>query len=159
MAADLQPFASDGCSLFPDRALISAADWCDCCVAHDVAYWQGGSASDRLRADEALRQCVETRTGDEHLAALMFAGVRAGGGPHFYTSYRWGYGWSGRYRYQALDAKERLQVAKALAATDAPRRNAVCQIDPLPGAARVRQLLIDHGFAPMVTSAQKATQP
>ena len=42
----LSAFSSDGCSLFPDRSLITAADWCSCCFEHDVAYWRGGTASD-----------------------------------------------------------------------------------------------------------------
>ena len=44
-------FATDGCSLFPDRALVGSADWCDCCLAHDLAYWRGGTESQRLDAD------------------------------------------------------------------------------------------------------------
>lgn len=80
-----QPFISDGCSRFPD------ADWYDCCLAHDVAYWLGGDESLRLQADETLMQCVAD-AGYPLIADMMFAGVRLGGVPYFATPYRWGYG-------------------------------------------------------------------
>lgn len=103
---DIADFATDGCSRFPDHSLISNDDWCDCCVAHDLAYWRGGTAEERLAADEALRACVERRTQNRTLADLMFAGVRAGGGPYFYTNYRWGYGWKYGRNYKPLTPAE-----------------------------------------------------
>ena len=103
---DLKPFASDGCSLFPDRAYINKKDWCTCCVAHDLAYWRGGSAEQRLRADEALRDCVLKATNNKVLAELMFVGVRSGGGPYFFTPYRWAYGWKFGRAYLPLNTDE-----------------------------------------------------
>lgn len=102
----LRPFATDGCSLFPDRALIGEKDWCGCCLAHDLAYWRGGTAAARLAADQELRACVLRATGSAGLADLMFAGVRAGGGPYFYTWYRWGYGWPYGREYGELTPEE-----------------------------------------------------
>lgn len=102
----LKPFASDGCSLFPDRAYINKKDWCTCCVAHDLAYWRGGGTEQRLRADEALRDCVLKATNNKALAELMFVGVRSGGGPYFFTPYRWGYGWHFGRAYLPLNADE-----------------------------------------------------
>src|SRR6266704_5518251 len=72
----LQPFSTDGCSVFPDRSLISKADWCQCCVVHDLAYWRGGTSQARLSADKALSACVLRVTGNRALADLMYAGVR-----------------------------------------------------------------------------------
>ncbi len=92
-AADLDDFMSDGCSLFPDGDFKERAKWCDCCLAHDISYWRGGTKDDRKRADEKLRDCVFERTGNKALAKLMYDGVRAGGHPAFPTWYRWGYGW------------------------------------------------------------------
>ena len=109
-AVEIAPFSSDGCSSFPDRSPVGRADWCGCCLAHDLAYWRGGTADERLAADEALRHCVQARTGSAELADVMFAGVRIGGGPYLQTSYRWGYGWSQRSPYQALTAEEEAQV-------------------------------------------------
>ena len=107
----LRPFATDGCSHFPDRSLISQADWCTCCLAHDLAYWRGGSSDERLKADQELKACVAKATGNEPLAELMFAGVRLGGGPYFYTSYRWGYGWAFGREYKSLTPEEEKRVS------------------------------------------------
>jgi prolyl oligopeptidase len=89
----LEPFRSDGCSLFPDQDYQSRTSWCGCCVRHDWAYWQGGSAAERKAADSALAACVRARTGDETLARAVYAGTRAGGPEIFPAWYRWGYGW------------------------------------------------------------------
>ena len=102
----LKPFTSDGCSLFPDASLINTDDWCDCCVAHDLAYWRGGTRAERETADQALKACVLEKTGDSALATLMYEGVRAGGSPYFYNWYRWSYGWPYERKYQALTPKE-----------------------------------------------------
>lgn len=107
----LSPFTTDGCSMFPDRSLLSGADWCRCCVAHDLVYWRGGTAEERLEADQALRACVQQATGNAALAELMYTGVRTGGGPYFYTSYRWAYGWPYGRGYEPLTPEERAQVA------------------------------------------------
>jgi len=103
---EIEPFTTDGCSLFPDHALIGTSDWCRCCVVHDLAYWRGGTKEDRLQADQDLRACVEQATGNQGLAALMYGGVRTGGGPYFYTPYRWAYGWPYGRGYVPLSAAE-----------------------------------------------------
>ena len=112
---EIREFTTDGCSRFPDHSLISNHDWCHCCVVHDLAYWRGGTAEERLAADEALRDCVETTTRNRVLADVMFAGVRAGGGPYFFTSYRWGYGWKYGRNYRPLSPAE-LAVVDAMQA-------------------------------------------
>ena len=104
--SSLSPFTSDGCSLFPDRSLISEIDWCSCCFEHDVAYWRGGTEKQREAADQELKRCVEAKTGDVALATLMYQGVRAGGSPYFINWYRWGYGWGIERQYQALTPQE-----------------------------------------------------
>lgn len=102
----LRPFSTDGCSLFPDRSLIGNADWCRCCVTHDLAYWRGGTSEARLNADQELGACVLKITGNKALVDLMYTGVRTGGGPHFYTPYRWGYGWPMGRPYRELTSEE-----------------------------------------------------
>lgn len=79
------PFTTDGCSAWPDDG------WVDCCVVHDVAYWCGGSAEDRARADELLESCVASVA--PRMAPVMWLGVRMGGVPWMPTPWRWGYGW------------------------------------------------------------------
>ncbi len=111
---ELADFTSDGCSLFPDRSLIDAKDWCACCFEHDIAYWQGGTAEQRLAADEQLRDCVLAKTDDPILAEAMFNGVRFGGSPYFSNWYRWGYGWSDARNYQKLTLEEQRMVTQKL---------------------------------------------
>ncbi len=116
--SELSPFASDGCSLFPDSSVIIKKDWCECCFQHDVAYWQGGTEQQRKQADTMLKQCVSQKTGDEALANVMYEGVRIGGSPYFYNWYRWGYGWfyldKGREKYQTLTETEQRQAKKLI---------------------------------------------
>jgi hypothetical protein len=107
----MQPFTTDGCSMFPDHSLVSKADWCSCCVAHDLAYWRGGTAEERLKADQELQHCVQHATGNKALGELMFAGVRTGGGPYFFTPYRWGYGWPYGRLYRPLSEPEASEAA------------------------------------------------
>lgn len=114
-AAQLAPFSSDGCSLFPDGSFTDRNQWCDCCQTHDRAYWQGGSAGDREQADALLRDCVLAKTNDPELAETMYLGARLGGHPAFPTWYRWGYGWPYGRGYQRLSAADRLQVHDRLA--------------------------------------------
>ena len=109
---EMRPFTTDGCSRFPDRSKIDKSDWCECCVRHDLAYWRGGSAEARLQADKELSACVLRTTGNKGLAELMFAGVRAGGGPYLNTTYRWGYGWPFGKGYVDLTPEEVAQADK-----------------------------------------------
>lgn len=107
----LQPFTTDGCSHFPDRAPSGHADWCHCCVIHDLAYWRGGTSEERLLADLALKSCVHAASGSKTLVETMFLGVRAGGGPQFHTPYRWGYGWPAGRPYKPLTTEEEVMAS------------------------------------------------
>lgn len=86
-------FTSDGCSMWPD------ASWKECCIEHDIAYWCGGSAADRRRADDALAACVEQRASRE-LGSVMRVGVIVGGVPWQPMPWRWGYGFGGIRGYE-----------------------------------------------------------
>lgn len=111
----VEPFATDGCSLFPDQSLVSNTDWCSCCLRHDLAYWRGGTEDERLKADQDLKRCVLAASGSAQLAELMYAGVRTGGGPYYFTPYRWGYGWPYGRLYQPFSPDEESEVATARA--------------------------------------------
>lgn len=102
----LQPFSTDGCTLFPDRSPTSPADWCGCCVEHDLAYWRGGTEAERLAADRRLEECVRSVTGDPALARTMLRGVRVGGSPYLHTPFRWAYGWPQERNYEPLTPAE-----------------------------------------------------
>ena len=114
-SAELSPFATDGCSAFPDGTFEQQALWLDCCVVHDLAYWQGGTREQRSEADEALAECVDS-VGEPAIAKLMLAGVRVGGTPYLPTRFRWGYGWPFTRGYAPLTEAELEQISAALAA-------------------------------------------
>jgi len=83
----LEPFSTDGCSMFPD------GKWRECCVEHDKAYWKGDpeDKEGRRKADLELMACV-ARKGYPFTAFVMYVGVRIGGSSWWPTSWRWGYG-------------------------------------------------------------------
>ena len=126
--SELRAFSSDGCSLFPDSSLISENDWCSCCFEHDLAYWRGGTAAEREKADSVLRDCVAGKTGNEALGMMMYEGVRLGGSPHFYSWYRWGYGWGYERKYQALSPAEVEAADKLVRKYFAANEVAACPI-------------------------------
>lgn len=126
-APAINNFTSDGCSLFPDGTLKAKALWCDCCFKHDLAYWRGGSNSERKQADRELRACVLDHTENSVLAETMYKGVRSGGGPVFPTWYRWGYGWQYGRGYQVLTEQEQKQVADKLEIYQASHPQGYCR--------------------------------
>lgn len=105
----IAPFATDGCSDFPDGTPLHKNLWHKCCTAHDLKYWAGGTFDERYQADLELRACVSS-VGEPAIAELMLAGVRVGGSPWWPTSYRWGYGWPYTHGYGALTPEEIEQV-------------------------------------------------
>ncbi|HKB59106.1 MAG TPA: hypothetical protein VKC56_03585 [Gallionellaceae bacterium] len=116
-AGQLTAFSTDGCSDFPDGTVGQRYLWLHCCIAHDKAYWAGGTYEERLAADHALETCVG-KVGQPAIARLMLAGVRAGGAPWWPTRFRWGYGWPYSHAYRALTPAERQDAAQLLAAYD-----------------------------------------
>ncbi|MDX1678146.1 hypothetical protein [Arsukibacterium sp.] len=108
-ATEIKPFKSDGCSLFPDGTREQNDLWLACCMAHDHAYWKGGTYQQRLLADKALEACV-AKVGEPDIARLMLAGVRVGGTPFLPTTFRWGFGWPYPRGYKALSADEIKQI-------------------------------------------------
>lgn len=119
----LQPFSTDGCSLWIDGTARQPFLWRHCCVAHDKDYWLGGSMAERQRSDETLQACV-TQAGGKAMGDYLYLSVRFGGAPLWLMPYRWGYGWdywdNGKPRgYKRLTALEQEEVARQLPATQA----------------------------------------
>lgn len=106
----LRPFSTDGCSRFPDGIpFIKPNLWLNCCIEHDVSYWQGGTALQRSNADAALAKCVNDATGTA-LGNDMWIGVRLGGFVGLPTSWHWGYGWVMDRGYAELNISEQVQL-------------------------------------------------
>jgi hypothetical protein len=116
-ADELEPFTSDGCSAFPEGTFKQNQLWLNCCSAHDLSYWKGGTYNERIDADNTLKACVSL-VGEPEIALIMLAGVRVGGSPYFPTTFRWGYGWGYPRFYGPLTVKELEQVQKLM-----PRSN------------------------------------
>lgn len=112
VSQEIAPFTSDGCSAFPDGTLMQKELWLECCTAHDIAYWKGGTYMERMDADIKLQECV-SKLGEDGIALLMLAGVRVGGSPFFPTTFRWGYGWKYPRMYGPLTDKELQQIKNA----------------------------------------------
>jgi hypothetical protein len=83
---------SDGCTLSPDGS------WRQACVTHDRAYYYGGSAADRQRADQQLRTDMIAQGASPAVAGLYYAGVRAGGVPGTGLPWEWGFGSHAKYK-------------------------------------------------------------
>jgi hypothetical protein len=112
--ASLKPFTTDGCSVWVDGTPKQPYLWRHCCVAHDRAYWKGGTEVERKLADTNLQACVAD-LGGNGMANYMFFFVTTGGSPLWLTPYRWGYGWDyldkGKPRgYRVLTESEQAQV-------------------------------------------------
>lgn len=89
----IRPFVTDGCSRIPDFEWNLA-----CCVEHDVLYWCGGTAEERVQADDEFGACVSSQS-NGFLGWFMRTGVRIGGHPFFPSDFRWGYGHPYRATY------------------------------------------------------------
>lgn len=116
-AGQLKPFSSDGCSRFPDGTWQQQDVWRDCCVAHDLAYWRGGTSHQRNQADQALQTCL-AHQGYPTIGWLMLLGVTVGGLPYWPSDFRWGYGWPYLRGFQALTPQELEQVDTMLQQND-----------------------------------------
>ncbi len=107
----LRAFASDGCTGVPDGPQKSPNLWRHCCEAHDLKYWAGGRAEERLAADRDLQECVAA-TGHGDTAKIMYTGVRVFGNPYNRNSWRWGFGWTELRGYEPLNQEEALEVER-----------------------------------------------
>lgn len=114
----LQPFSSDGCSLFPDGFPYKNENmWLKCCIEHDVAYWQGGTSQQRQEADQQLGVCVGNKAAAA-LGVMMKWGVRLGGNGSLPLSWAWGYGWTFQRGDAPLSESEKSKVEIELSKID-----------------------------------------
>lgn len=69
-------YACNGCSWFPE------GPWTPGCQQHDLDYHNGGTAADRLDADQRLREYFEA-VGHPALGRAVFLALRVAGGRQF----------------------------------------------------------------------------
>lgn len=122
---ELKPFASDGCSWFPDGTFAEGDLWLKCCVEHDRSYWAGGARPERLTADRELAECVEG-VGAPGVAKLMRVGVWFGGSPYLPLYFRWGFGWPYPRGYQPLTAEDQ-ELVRRMSAGPGPAGSTVAR--------------------------------
>ncbi len=105
-ASELRPFESDGCTLSPDGTWRERDKWKECCVAHDLRLWGGGTKSERIAADNKLRSCKDAKAGPR-IAYLFWLGVRIGShSPFKLPRKQWGNAWPERPGHRSLSANE-----------------------------------------------------
>ena len=104
----LEPFRTDGCSMFPDGRILA------CCTDHDIDYWQGGTAERRRTVDRQFRYCVEQVSGSPAFAEIAYRSVRVGGNPYLPPAAGWGFGWPFGRGYTSLSTGEVGRVRRAL---------------------------------------------
>lgn len=111
LSQQINPFQSDGCSVWPEGSKKNKTSWLRCCLVHDIAYWRGGTKEEKETADAALQSCVE-RHDSNFIAELMKFGVSIGGTPKYKTSFRWGFGWNYNRGFLPLNSRERSYIEK-----------------------------------------------
>lgn len=105
-ASELRPFVSDGCTMAPDGTRRDRDKWKECCVAHDLRLWGGGTKEQRIEADNMLRSCMKEKS-NPHIAFLFWLGVRLGSySPFKLTNKKWGNAWPEQIGYRALTQDE-----------------------------------------------------
>ena len=108
------PFKSNGCSGFREARFFS------CCFVHDLAFWAGGTWSDRRQADLALRRCI-VDISNGYIANLSYFLVRLTVVPGAIVNDGWGRAWQGskRKRFAVLTNDQKTRVTE--------ERRRVCQ--------------------------------
>lgn len=117
---ELRPFETDGCTMAPDGTINRPRLWRDCCVAHDLAYWGGGSKDERNATDAKLQACIKKKAGPGY-AFIFRAGVFIGSlSPIRLESKRWGNAWYERAGYRTLSNEELQRLIDQLNTIEVP---------------------------------------
>ncbi len=113
LAATLQQFETDGCTLFIDGPASNPNLWSHCCFEHDLRYWFGGDKDDKKFSDIQLRECVKDVAGN-FWANLIYTGVRAGRLSPVKFKYVWSWGWTPKRGKNKLNQSEKNYVVEQL---------------------------------------------
>ena len=105
-ASELRPFVSDGCTMAPDGTRREPEKWKECCQAHDLRLWGGGTKTERHEADKKLRSCMREKAGPR-LAFIFWLGVKIGShSPVKLPEKKWGNAWYKNSGYRTLNQDE-----------------------------------------------------
>ena len=88
-------FVFDGCTLFPDT--IAGLSLSDSCLAHDIAYWTGGTAGEKKQADQLFKQSIKDQgLLGKMVGPVVYAGVVIFGDTWLTRQFdaNWGFGWN-----------------------------------------------------------------
>lgn len=111
--ARLEPFQTDGCTMFADGTAQKPDLWKHCCVEHDLRYWFGGDSADLDFADLQLKQCVHDVAGS-FWANLIYKGVREGHNSPVQHRFHWSWGWTPARNNAPLISSEKEIIRKDL---------------------------------------------
>lgn len=99
-------FVTDYCTGYKEGTRDDPTLWQDCCVAHDLYLWAGGTRAQRNQVDLELRECIEAR-GAKTQAYVMWVAVRAGSlSPIKIGGKQWGNAWGDKTRHSSLSLNE-----------------------------------------------------
>lgn len=112
-SAQLQPFETDGCTLFAEGTPQKPELWKHCCFEHDLRYWFGGEMPDRDFADLQLKQCVQDVAGS-FWAQLIYKGVRDGHNSPIQHRLHWSWGWTPERSEAPLSPDEKTYIRNQL---------------------------------------------
>lgn len=106
----IMPFTTDGCSALVYQQSMQNPELLNCCVAHDIRYWQGGNKASKKNTDLNFSLCLRKIGMPAIEREIYYWSVRIGGTAYWKTSWRWGYGWKKLRDYSPLTEEEEKQV-------------------------------------------------
>ncbi len=117
-AGELRPFESDGCTMAPEGTIRERNKWKECCVAHDLNLWGGGTKLERIQADQNLRTCMQAKAGTA-IARIFWLAVKMGSlSPIKLPNKEWGNAWYKDSGYRSLSPDEIDQLILELEVID-----------------------------------------
>lgn len=146
-ARGLSPFVSDGCSSSPD-GFVPGVELLECCIAHDIQYWKGGTYEEKEVADSEFKMCLYRKTLPV-IADAYYESVKIGGLKELKAPWAWGYGWAPLRDYAPLSQIEKQEVQAKLPNLQLPLPLAKTYEMEEPRIAILKlHLQLKHGFTP-----------
>jgi len=90
-----RPFIFDGCTLFPDK--IGTLSLKEICLAHDIAYWIGGTPDEKKAADQKFKDDLsDSGIVGKIISPIAYTGVVIFGDTWLTRQFNanWGFGWN-----------------------------------------------------------------